>query len=121
MKMKSLIIFFCLIGTLLTHAQSLQYFEAVKKNRSYKFKLNKPIQISYLEDKNIHEVSGSLNELKAEGIFILPLYKYDVTLQFIALDSIISVTKLLEPNRKPIGVFGNLPISIKKGWRFVIR
>ncbi|MBA3673549.1 MAG: hypothetical protein H0W75_01090 [Chitinophagaceae bacterium] len=118
--MKNLIIFFCLIGSLITHAQSLQHFEAVKKTRSYKFKLNKPIQISYLEDNNIHEVSGRLNELKAEGIYILPLYKDNVTRKFIALDSIISITKLLEQNRKPIGVFGNLPISIKKGWRFVI-
>ena len=119
--MKFILILICLLNFLITNAQHSENFEAVKKHQVYKFSINKPIKILYTKDNSVQEISGKLKMLKANGIYISSFEKFDSTLEFIGLDSIISVTKLLENNIHPIGFFGNTPKSIKNGWVFKIK
>lgn len=115
--MKHLLIF-CLIllRCIFVNAQQLK-FQAEKKSRVYKFPSNHPIQVMYKQDNTTKEVKCKFELKDTRGIYLSLLN--NSTKEFIALDSIISVMKISET--KPIGFFGNLPISVQKGWHFEIR
>lgn len=118
--MKFILVWILLIYCTNTYAQKSLNFEAVKKHRTYKFQINKTLIVLYKKNGTSQEIKGRLNILDSKGIYILPLDKQKDS-EFIPLDLIISVTKSFEKNVKPIGVFGNMPISIQKGWQFIIK